>query len=257
MPLSLRKQDEQDLKTYLAGFDLFVENPQEGMQYLDGAFLRFMLTLRMVPPIPSDSKGRLLELGANPYFLTLMLKRFHRYELTLANFFGDGHHIDGQGRQQISNSAVGEEYDFKYEHFNMEKAPFPYTDNEFDLVLFCEILEHLVLDPTRPLREIHRVLKPGGSLLLTTPNVLACQNMFKLLVGRNIYDSYSNYGVYGRHNREYTPREVKSLLETCGFEIMTLIVEDIYSHSKVLLRFLKRFRPQWRDNIFVLARASV
>ena len=247
--------DEHGLKAYLTGFDLFAEKPQEGMQYLNGAFRRFILTLQMVPQAP-NGESRLLELGANPYFLTLLLKRFRNYDLTLANFFGEGHHVDGKGQQRVSNPIVHEQYDFAYEHFNTEKDTFPYQDNKFDLVLFCEILEHLALDPLRPLQEIHRVLKPGGYLLLTTPNVLACQNIFKLAVGRNIYDSYSSYGVYGRHNREYTPKEVSLLLKACGFEVVAFRIEDIYPHSRLIIRLLKRFRQQWRDNIFVLAYAS-
>jgi len=255
IPFSLDEHDERGVKTYLAGFDLFAEKPQEGVQYLNGAFRRFMLTLQMVPQA-ANGRSRLLELGANPYFLTLLLKRFRHYELTLANFFGEGHSIDGRGRQQLSNPFVHEQYDFAYEHFNMEKSPFPYHDHEFDLVLFCEILEHFVLDASYALQEIHRVLKPGGYFLLTTPNVLACQNIVALMVGRNIYDSYSSNGIYGRHNREYTPKEVVLLLSACGFEVVTLRVEDIYPHPQLIMRLLKKCRRQWRDNIFVLARAS-
>lgn len=44
----------------------------------------------------------------------------------------------------------------------------PFRDASFDLVLFSEVVEHLP-DPGRALREIRRVLKPGGCLLLTWP----------------------------------------------------------------------------------------
>jgi SAM-dependent methyltransferase len=39
----------------------------------------------------------------------------------------------------------------------------------FDTVISCETIEHLA-DPVQALRELHRVLRPGGCLLLTTPN---------------------------------------------------------------------------------------
>ena len=44
----------------------------------------------------------------------------------------------------------------------------PFADNSFDAVLCTEVLEHIP-DPVEPLREIHRVLKPGGLLMLTLP----------------------------------------------------------------------------------------
>jgi SAM-dependent methyltransferase len=50
--------------------------------------------------------------------------------------------------------------------------PLPFDDGSFDVVVFGEVIEHL-FDPDSALDEIHRVLKPGGRLIVTTPN-LAC-----------------------------------------------------------------------------------
>ena len=49
----------------------------------------------------------------------------------------------------------------------------PFADDSFDLVTGMEILEHLALDPYFFFSEAARVLKPGGHLLLTTPNVVS------------------------------------------------------------------------------------
>jgi ubiquinone biosynthesis O-methyltransferase len=45
----------------------------------------------------------------------------------------------------------------------------PFENNSFDIVFSCECLEH-VNDPRKTLKELHRVLKPGGKLVLTTEN---------------------------------------------------------------------------------------
>ncbi len=248
----LTKDDETALKEYLASFDLFIGNKQEGVEYLNYAFRRFMVTVDIIPGSPQP-ESKLLELGANPYFLTLLLQQFHSYHLTRVNFFGDAHVPEGKGIQVMSSETYHERHEFVYDHVNIEKDSLPYPAGEFDVVLFCEMLEHLIINPTHALNEIHRVLKPGGYLVLTTPNVLACQNFLKLAIGQNIYDRYSGYGVYGRHNREYTPSEVIHLLQACSFEILTVRIEDIHPHSKFIVRLLKMFRKQWRDNIFILA----
>ncbi|MBD3304909.1 methyltransferase domain-containing protein [candidate division KSB3 bacterium] len=251
----LQDNDVRSIRAYLGGFDLFTDNPQEGAEYLDSAFRRCMITLEMIPPAAS-SASTLLELGANPYFLTLLLQRFRRYQLTLSNFFGDGHIPAGKGVQKLSNPHYHEEYEFSYDHFNLERDPFPYPSDTFNLVLFCEILEHLLMNPTHALAEIHRVLKPDGLLLITTPNVLACQNVLKLAIGRNIYDRYSPHGIYGRHNREYTPLEVTRLLQSCGFDIAAVRLKTLYPHAHRLVRLLQRVRKTWRDHLFILARNS-
>ena len=245
--------DIEGVRDYLGSFDLFAGNEAEGQGYLSLALRRFLITVAMVPPAGQPG-ARLLELGANPYFITLLLKKFTSYELVLANYFGEAGAPGGRGTQVITSRQYGEQHVFEYEHFNGETDCFPYPDGAFDFVLNCEILEHLPLDPTHYLCECHRVLKPGGAMLLTTPNVLAYQNLWRLATNHNIYDLYSGYGVYGRHNREYTPLELIYLLEGCGYSIEQVRLEDIYPHHG-LTRWLKRFRKHWRDNLFVLARA--
>lgn len=58
----------------------------------------------------------------------------------------------------------------------------PFKDNFFDLVISTEVLEH-VIDPDTFLKEIHRILKPNGLLLLTTPNLSSWTNRFLFLLG--------------------------------------------------------------------------
>ncbi len=100
---------------------------------------------------------------------------------------------------------------------NVEKDPLPWPDSTFDVVLFCEVLEHLLYDPVYALTELGRVLKPGGCLVLTTPNVLCWMNIAVLLANRNPRDLYSGYGPYGRHAREYSMPELRGLLGALGY----------------------------------------
>ena len=54
----------------------------------------------------------------------------------------------------------------------------PVEDAAFDIVISCETIEHVV-DPLRALREVCRVLRPGGRLLLTTPNYLGPMGLYR------------------------------------------------------------------------------
>ncbi|GAG13996.1 unnamed protein product, partial [marine sediment metagenome] len=72
-----------------------------------------------------------------------------------------------QGRLVHSDGSV---FEFEAISIDLERDPFPAADATFDQVVAMEILEHLAVDPMFMLAEANRVLKPGGALLLTTPN---------------------------------------------------------------------------------------
>ncbi|MDR1112000.1 MAG: class I SAM-dependent methyltransferase [Deltaproteobacteria bacterium] len=63
---------------------------------------------------------------------------------------------------------------------NINQEPLPYPDQSFDLVTSTEVIEHLE-NPRLFLREIARVLRPGGHAILSTPNVLNLKSRVRYL----------------------------------------------------------------------------
>ena len=63
---------------------------------------------------------------------------------------------------------------------NREKFPFP--NNYIDVITSLEVIEHLE-NPDNMLKEIHRVLKPSGFFILSTPNLASWTNRVWLLLG--------------------------------------------------------------------------
>jgi SAM-dependent methyltransferase len=180
------------------------------------------------------------------------------YQLELANFFGDRvADTDVIHTTTVGNAKYGEEHHLSFRQFNVEGQRFPYPDEHLDGVLFCEILEHLTHDPVAALLECHRVLKPGGWLLLTTPNFARYENLYRLWRGENPGDQYSGYGPYGRHNREYTLPEVERLLIGAGFQIERLQARSLGHpvEASWLYKLTRRFRPagSQEEHLFCLA----
>jgi SAM-dependent methyltransferase len=198
--------------------------------YVDDSLGRFLHTWGLVR---ADS-GKCLELGANPYFTTYLLEHHTRLRLSLANFYRD----KGETLETVSYvpSLGGDrvQVDHKSTMFNVEDDAFPFDTDSFDLVLFCEMIEHLTMNPLAALREIHRVLKPGGVLVLTTPNVSRLGNVYAMINGANIYDPYSGHGPYGRHNREYNRHELHRLLEFAGYEVEVSFTADAHPQDMSL-----------------------
>jgi SAM-dependent methyltransferase len=182
----------------------------------------------------------------------MLLRRFRRYDLELANFFGGR----GENIQRVQDDRTGESQEFRYREFNVEEDEFPYPDAHFDGVLYCEILEHLVRDPIAVFAEIHRVLKPEGWLVLTTPNVARRQNVMRLQRGQNMYDPYSGYGPYGRHNREYTAGELSELLTHTGFGVDRLITQDLHPCSRRSKLLAVALGAESGYNLYAVARRA-
>ncbi len=218
-------EDVDELRTYLSDTDVFGKATEEGAGYLWHAFERFRITLAIAPDVSPG--GRVLELGSSPYFFTRMLKR-RGLDVTCANWFGDRADLGAKGWQVLSSPRSGERLEFEFDHFNIEVDQFPYPDESYAEVFFCEILEHLPMDPINALAEIHRVLeKPNGVLVLSTPNPARTENLVKMINGDNVYEPLSGYGVHGRHNREYTLNELRSLLGELGFEVERAFTAEV------------------------------
>jgi glycosyltransferase involved in cell wall biosynthesis/SAM-dependent methyltransferase len=242
---------DEDLRKLVTSIQVEDGPVEELRNYATDDFRRFIYTLGLVPETPGI---KLLELGANPYFTTTLLHKFRNAELHLANYFGGD---AAEGSQKVTIHETGEVLSFAYKHFNLETDVFPYPDERFDVVLFCEIIEHLLSDPVHPLLEIRRVLKPNGTLILTTPNVARLENINKIVSGQNIYDPYSGYGPYGRHNREYTQQDLFGLLSANGFQVDSIFTADVHpireaesSLTDQLRPLLKNRHPQLGQYIF-------
>ena len=59
----------------------------------------------------------------------------------------------------------------------------PFPDQSFDAILLCEVLEHLMYSPLPMFREIKRVLRPDGHLLISTPNPAGLGKLIALALG--------------------------------------------------------------------------
>jgi hypothetical protein len=94
-----------------------------------------------------------------------------------------------------------------------------------------EVLEHLVYSPSHALAESHRVLAPGGHLVLTIPNYLRANRLVQLLLGRPDDYPYVGSGIQGRHQHEFTHAELRILLEACNYRVERMEMAMIWPWS--------------------------
>jgi SAM-dependent methyltransferase len=119
---------------------------------------------------------------------------------------------------------------------------FPLEAERFDFISCIEGIEHLQ-DQFEFVRECHRVLKPGGMLVLSTPNILNMASRFKFLfsgfyslVPRPI-NEFSLVPVFD-HINPITYYQLRYMLHTQGFEI-TRVATDLHRRSAAAFYVLK------------------
>lgn len=221
------------IRRYLYSFEIVGSDSSFIKAYVDDAMARFFHTIDL---LEGKTSGKVLEIGGNPYLLTILLKNLCDFEIIPTNFFSLSVYDAkvGRGRQKVRSVLFGEEYIFDYLTLNVELSNYPFKDGTFDTILFCEVLEHIVVDPLKCFGKLRRALRPGGQLVLTTPNAVRLINFAHMLAGKNFFDRYHpQNGIYGRHNREFSLSEVTRLLESEGFEIKIAKMLDRYNYDAV------------------------
>ena len=184
---------------------------------------RLVRTLEITPPATPGAHNRLLEMGCYLQ-ITPALRRFLGYQEIRGCYFGKA----GRSDHKVAYSAIGERFSCYIDLFDAEKDQFPYPDEFFDTVLCCELVEHLSQDPMHMMAEINRVLKPGGYLVLSTPNITGARAVQAVLHGWHpgLFHTYvvpkPGRAVDARHNRDYTPGNVRVLFERSGLGLVQL-----------------------------------
>ena len=143
-------------------------------------------------------------------------------ELTAELAREDGHHVAGVDWAAAPLKQAAER-GLTLVRGSLETG-LPFASGSVDVVILSEVVEHLV-DPDGGLAELYRVLRPGGHLVLSTPNLAAWFNRGLLLAGiQPIFSEVSLRRVYGRpgqvvagHLRLYTKRALTGFLADLGF----------------------------------------
>ena len=151
----------------------------------------------------TDRRPRILDVGCGTGANLLMLSKF-----------GDAEGVD------VSEDALAFCRERGLENVKLGAAEqLPYEDGTFDLVTALDVVEHLD-DDLAGLREMRRVLRPGGRVLLFVPT-------FMFLWG--VQDDVSN------HRRRYRLPELQRVLEQAGFEIERMTYANITFFLPILL----------------------
>jgi SAM-dependent methyltransferase len=130
-------------------------------------------------------------------------------------------------------------------HANVEKS-LPFPDRSFDAAVLKDVLEHAD-DPVAIVRDVRRVLKPGGRVFASSPDAQ-----------RWVWNDYT-------HRRPFTRRAYRLLFADAGFEVERVGYESVVPGTGVISGWTRKKRrplpfrlvawvPGVRRNVWLLAR---
>jgi len=128
-------------------------------------------------------------------------------------------------------------------------------NEQFDLILTTEVIEH-IFDTDNFLANIKRLLKPGGELVVSTPNAASLGRRLLLLLGRSPNLEITSRIEDSGHIRYFTMSSMKQLLREHGFDILVTtsnIVNFSYS-GRVSSRLLSKLWPALGTTLIIKAK---
>ncbi len=167
-----------------------------------------VLRLQVVEKLLADPMGqpRLLDLGCGDGRVGERLSRL-------------GYRVTGM---DVSEQALAEAAERGITPLKGDvSSEIPVQAGNFDVVFAGEIIEHL-FDTRAFLAEVRRVLKPGGKLVLTTPNLAHLPDRFRLLLGRAPMQVQPLHPYLKLHIRPFAPGTLKRALAEAGLDVQEL-----------------------------------
>ncbi|MFQ5355205.1 MAG: class I SAM-dependent methyltransferase [Mariprofundaceae bacterium] len=168
---------------------------------------------------------------------------------------------------------VFEHLNIPYAAWHLEAEPAPYPDHTFDAVVLSQTIEHFTYSPLQPMKEIIRIVKPGGLVLIDAPNISSFHNFSKLIRGKTLHWSLKKHyleqspemvnGIpyYDRHNREYSMQDMRELADHFGLKLELAQYYSSYNRRKrgriavLASRIRDSVRP-WRKSILGLFKVT-
>ena len=144
--------------------------------YHYGHARRMARTLQVI--LDQKPQGKFLEVGTTALIPLVLSKLAPDLDLTVTDFNLDKPKL-GEDIFTLQDQSIN----LKVARVNIEDEPLPFDDNSFDFILLSEVIEHMEVDPMYMLSEINRVLKVGGTLLVTTPNCASTWAIHKIING--------------------------------------------------------------------------
>lgn len=142
-----------------------------------------------------------------------------------------GAQLNSLGYHWKRNQMKNQEYHIEVNLNETDDVPVEnYTKN--DIVTCAEVIEHLYTMPKKVIGFLGSLLTDKGYLIIQTPNGVSLDRRANMLIGKNPYDMINEKRM--NHYREYTLKELKNILQDCGYTIQHASITNYFNPDKTI-----------------------
>lgn len=229
-------------------------------EYLRLHFTRFLATQKLAYEDWEWDAADILDIGAHWLHQSLLfaLDGHRVIAADFSNLFAEPDILEIASRHGIKLLA--------YEDLSCESVFDELPDDSIDVVLFSEILEHITFNPVGMWKAVYRVLRPGGRIVVTTPNFYRTENInrafFHLLRGMGSGISTADIlkkKTHAPHWKEYSIKEIRQYFGLLSSDFV--VIREKYvdfqletldlNWKGILVYRTSKIIPFFRDGIFM------
>lgn len=131
-----------------------------------------------------------------------------------------GAHVDALSFSPDEETYFGKNHRFDL-NLSQNRETWRLDLGPYDAIVFSEVIEHLYTAPRVVLEYLRELLKPGGVMIVQTPNALGLKQRVMLLLGRHPYEPISEDPGSPNHFRESTLDELVAYAKRAGLEVVS------------------------------------
>lgn len=205
---------------------------------------RFHLTLAICKRYVTDRDSKVLDIGKSN--LTNLLSQYYKNVSTL----GFDLEKDDGGHREIAKTPSLPHFVYDLNESSNVNS-WPNYHKAFDLIVFCETLEHIYTAPEYVLLMLKYLLAPAGVIVITTPNAVSFHKRIIYLRGNNTAERLRLHKLNPGDYRQYTVEEILDIANICELKIAECKHINFYSSKYVAIRLIQKFL-KLKDSIYAV-----
>ena len=243
--MSIKFDNSKDIENYFKKWKL----NKEGQSYLKDHSKRYLILLNLIDKVIEEIGERNIKvLDIGPSFQTELIRKCWPDCIVDTLGFRDNNLKPGDRDSHI-------EFDLNNCR-DVKNSP----SGPYQIIIFCEVLEHLYTDPNLIFDYLSKRLDKDGYLIIQTPNAVSLRSRIKMLLGRSPYEPIRENIKNPSHFHEYIKSEIYQYAKVAKLKVISFSFNNYFRKKNKIMGFVYNMVcsvfPSTKDGITLVVKKT-